>query len=330
MAGSVDSYSTPVRIALPLPATDVVASGGESCALLNDGRRACWGGGPEIEFGFEIESAPRFQRLVPARPTNCGVTRGQELVCGGFNHFGVLGFPWENLGQFEAELPHRAVPLPGRVEQAAVAGDLGCAVAGAEQKLWCWGNGWGCNGPKPVTLPTPAKVSALTAGGARVCLLTADGDVYQFTDLPVPESSLPPTCFDAEAVRPLAKIAEGATQVSCFADQFSGCSMCSGCIVDRQQRVLCWNDPGRYRVVTLDDNMSYPAHAEAEPPKSLVVPTLVKGLTHTKRIAAGNGFYCSVTESGLLRCWGRNSYGQLGRGNTSDEEAAPAEPAWPL
>jgi alpha-tubulin suppressor-like RCC1 family protein len=36
------------------------------------------------------------------------------------------------------------------------------------------------------------------------------------------------------------------------------------------------------------------------------------------RIAAGGDHTCAILTSGALRCWGRNSFGQLGRGNTAN------------
>lgn len=326
MPGHVSEYATPVRIPLPLAATHVAVADDESCAILSDGQRACWGGSRYHDVDMEIDGAQRFARLVPTLPANCGVTPDDDLVCRGDNRYGVLGFPIDEQAKFVADLPHAVVPLPGRVEQAALAGDLGCALVGPERQLFCWGNGWGCNGPKPVELP--AKVSALSGGGVRVCLLTADGDVYHFTELPVPEGPSSPPCRDAEAVRmPVAKLAAGATQVSCFAPGYSECSMCSGCIVDRQQRVSCWHESRPGGVIRLDEPLPPKPKQSALPPP---VPALVEGLSHPKRVAVGDGFYCALTQSGLLQCWGYNGYGQLGRGHDNDVEATPAEPAWPL
>jgi len=36
------------------------------------------------------------------------------------------------------------------------------------------------------------------------------------------------------------------------------------------------------------------------------------------RIAAGGDHTCAILQSGTLRCWGRNNFGQLGRGNTAN------------
>lgn len=312
---TVDPQTSPVRVPLPQAASAVVAADYASCAILSDGRRACWGYGRAIA----IESAQRFERLVSTWPANCALTPRQELVCGGYNYFGVVGVPITERGEFQKQLPFRPVPLAGSVEQAAVAGDLGCALVGPERKLFCWGNGWGCSGPQPVEMP--ASVTALHGGGDRVCLLAANGDVYEFSAVNEsyrvseqdPDYYPTPSCHDSdEDVRQWrSKIAEGATEVSCFARRGSKCTACSGCIVDSDQRVRCWDD-----------------HADVQ--GSMVVPKLVEGISHPTRIAAGDGFYCAVMESGLLQCWGQNRQGQLGRGHVSAAEATPAEPAWPL
>lgn len=312
---TVDLYASPVRIPLPLAARSVTVADRASCAILNDGRRACWGYGRKLA----IDTSHRFERSVPTWPANCALTPGRELICGGYNYFGVLGFPIGERGEFQKDLSFRVVPLAGRVEQVVVAGDLGCALVGPERKLFCWGNGWGCDGPEPID--SPAQVVGLTGGGDRVCLLAANGDVHEFSALNELHAASDATpnhdpkgqfCHDRDegVRRQPRKIAEGASDVSCFARARSRCSACSGCIVDRQQRLLCWQN-------------------DAERRDSVIVPTVVEDISRPRRIAVGDSFYCAVLESGLLECWGQNRYGQLGRGHVSAAEAAPKEPAWP-
>ena len=49
------------------------------------------------------------------------------------------------------------------------------------------------------------------------------------------------------------------------------------------------------------------------------VPTLVSGSHTWAEITAGNRYHtCGVTTSGEGYCWGRNSYGQVGDGATSN------------
>ena len=43
----------------------------------------------------------------------------------------------------------------------------------------------------------------------------------------------------------------------------------------------------------------------------------------SSRIAAGEIHTCVVTSTGALKCWGNNTYGQLGNGLTSQVESSP-------
>lgn len=48
-----------------------------------------------------------------------------------------------------------------------------------------------------------------------------------------------------------------------------------------------------------------------------------------RRIVAGGQHSCALMDTGRVRCWGRNNYGQLGYGNTATEPAVgDDEPAW--
>jgi alpha-tubulin suppressor-like RCC1 family protein len=43
-------------------------------------------------------------------------------------------------------------------------------------------------------------------------------------------------------------------------------------------------------------------------------------------VSAGNGHSCARLDTGAIRCWGRNFYGQLGYANTIDigDDESPA------
>ncbi|MDE0882733.1 MAG: hypothetical protein OSB21_09075, partial [Myxococcota bacterium] len=47
-------------------------------------------------------------------------------------------------------------------------------------------------------------------------------------------------------------------------------------------------------------------------------PVSVSGITDASAIALGPSHTCALLDSGAVRCWGYNEYGQLGDGSTAD------------
>jgi hypothetical protein len=47
----------------------------------------------------------------------------------------------------------------------------------------------------------------------------------------------------------------------------------------------------------------------------------IAGLTDVKQVSVGTGHTCALTENGLVWCWGKNAYGQLGTGDTLDKSS---------
>lgn len=83
------------------------------------------------------------------------------------------------------------------------------------------------------------------------------------------------------------------------------------CVLQASGLVYCWGDNqfgqlGYSRMDNLGDG---------EPVTSFGYVTLGGPAT---RIAAGGDHTCAILQGGALRCWGRNNFGQLGRGNTAN------------
>src|SRR5690606_20438424 len=81
------------------------------------------------------------------------------------------------------------------------------------------------------------------------------------------------------------------------------------CALLQSGLVQCWgrNDFGQLGYGTTEHL------GDAEPVTSFGYATLGDTATH---IAAGGDHTCALLESGALRCWGRNDFGQLGHGHT--------------
>src|SRR2546425_524199 len=181
-------------------------------------------------------------------------------------------------------------------------------VAGAAP--YCWGgNGSGQLGDgttmsqsSPVLVQTPAGVSftALTAGTAQTCGVTAAGVAYcwgangsgQLGDGTTTSRSTPV----------LVQSPPGVTSTAVGA----GASHAGG--VTAAGAAYCWggNGSGQLGDGTNTTNRLTPVLVQAPAGESF------------KAVTAGAVHTCGVTAAGTAYCWGRNVEGQLGDGTTTD------------
>jgi len=79
-----------------------------------------------------------------------------------------------------------------------------------------------------------------------------------------------------------------------------------GCAITPNERLKCWgdNDYGQLGIgASADDEFR---------------PVLVPKLKNVKKVSAGDYSTCAILSGGKLKCWGYNSYGQVGDGSTKD------------
>lgn len=183
----------------------------------------------------------------------------------------------------------------GKAEQAATvsAGGLHTCALTTAGALRCWGwNRYGQLGlpiryngklifPKPMEVPL-GPFLALAAGEDHNCAVRGDSTFV---------------CWGADYFRPtggdyLVTMVAAGDRHSCALTQAGG--------------VKCWgfNFAGQLGDGTTIDRST---------------PADVTGLTSgVVAIAAGRGYSCAVTQSGGVKCWGLNAWGQLGDGTTID------------
>ncbi|HEU4406123.1 MAG TPA: hypothetical protein VFS43_12730 [Polyangiaceae bacterium] len=275
----------------PPTVVEIKAGGRMSCARLSDGSVRCWGvGGPAL-----------------------GTRRSN------------------NLGDDEPPGSAGPVDLGGEATQLAVAYHACALLEGGAVR--CWGLndfaelGYGNTNPigdneapasaGPIDLG--GKATQIAAGSLHTCALLEDGSArcwgfngsgelgYGNVD-PIGDDETPASAGPIDLDGRATQIAAGVSHT---------CALLEG------GAVRCWgsNQLGQLGLGNADlvGDDELPAAAE-----------LVDVGGKATQIAAGNYHTCALLEGGAVRCWGDNTVGQLGQGNTDlvgdDERPSETEP----
>lgn len=195
--GSLTRSASPVAVATTLKFKTISAGGQIICALAQDDRGYCWGGGGYLGNGGLSNSlvpAPiagdiRFSALAAGGSHGCGLSLAGEAYCWGNNWYGQVGD-----GVAHADLSQVTLvrsPLRVKTQQLfksiSAGGSHTCAVTLAEAVM-CWGSnnvGQIGSGTFEANIPTPSYVigpnhwrsvaasmvhtCGITVGGATMC-----------------------------------------------------------------------------------------------------------------------------------------------------------------
>ena len=294
---------------LPLNPPQVAAGGAHACGLTTAGGVKCWGDDTIGALG-DFQGAS-FYSTVPvdvlgaalnnvaiAAGLNhaCALTNSGTALCWGDNTYGQLGDGSGATGYFPAIVSG----LAGAASIAIGAGsDHSCAVTLGHQ-LKCWGrntdgqlgNGATANVAFAIDVTVLGNsVASAALGKSHTCVVTTAGGVKCWGRNAEGELGDGTT-----ASRPLpgdvAGLTSGVSAVS--AGNLHTCALMS------DRTVRCWG-----------------SNAQGEIGNNGVgtvvsTPTTVQSLTGIASISVGGGHACAVTTAGALKCWGRNSEGQLG------------------
>jgi alpha-tubulin suppressor-like RCC1 family protein len=297
----------------------VQAGDGFACSLGSEGGVTCWGNNADGQLG----DGTTTNRLTPVAVSGlssgvesiatgsshaCAVTKLGAVKCWGSNALGQLG---------DGTTTSRSTPVTVTGMSSgilAVAAGNGSTCAFDEVgKVFCWGDGGqgelgnGGTDNKLAPVPVPALsggIKAIALGGSTGCAIIASGGLV---------------CWGANA---LGQVGDGSsvnqlTPVGVFGLDSEGvASVAVGnshtCAVTTVGAALCW---GNNFLGQIGDGTVF----------GRLTPTPVLGLeSGVATINLGSNHSCAVTKAGAVRCWGGNTFGQLGNGGTTDQSTSVA------
>ena len=302
-------------IGLASGAQALTAGWAHTCALTTSGGVKCWGwnGRGQLGDGTTTDRATPVNvsgltsgvtAIAAGADQTCALMTGGGVKCWGYNYFGQLG----NSTTTDSATPVDVSGLASGVSAIDAGWAHTCALmATGGVKCWGWNNigqlGDGTTTDRAIPGDVnglPGGVSALAAGDYHTCALTTGGGVK---------------CWGADHY---GQLGDGATTTGPALVNVSGLgsgviAIASGgwhtCALTTDGAVKCWgyNSDGQLGDGTLT-NRATPVD---------VIGLASKVLT----LAAGGEHTCALTAGGWVRCWGWNTYGQLGDGTTIDRKS---------
>jgi len=293
------------------PISGIAAGFAHTCAVTRAGAAKCWGGNAYGELGTgggstasaftpaDVKGLKSGVRAIAAGgQTTCAVTRAGGAKCWGENRVGQVGRPATPTGR--TPVPVNVARLGSGVRAISPGSQHTCALM-TGGSVRCWGTGYASGSKTPSSTPVDVAglgsgVTALEAGHDQTCVLTSAGGAKCWGWNLNGQLGNGTTTYSYTPVD-VAGLASGVTGISA-GDTFT-CAVTSG----GGAKCWGWNDKGQL------GNGSRSVYPGATP---VDVAGLASGVT---AISAGRGHACALTSGGGVKCWGDNTYGQLGNGS---------------
>ncbi|MCA8837347.1 MAG: hypothetical protein K8963_05805, partial [Proteobacteria bacterium] len=153
--------------------------------------------------------------------------------------------------------------------------------------------------PKPLTL-----VNQISAGGAHTCAISADGDLYCWGEFTDGRLGLGDVLSDSTAP---ARIGSDSDWIEVSAGGAHTCATKNG------GELYCWGAfaNGQLGLGQITDPIT-----SVMTPAPATTPARIGSDSDWSQVSAGAMHTCAI-QAGKLRCWGENTNGRLGLGNTT-------------
>lgn len=306
-SGNSGQQTFQVPVAPPLLWVSSIATGdGHTCALTTSGGVKCWGRNNygQLGDGTTLDKTSAVDvigltsgvlSLATGRDHNCAITTAGGVKCWGYNGNGQLGDGTTVL----KSIPVNVAGLSSGISSIALGGLHTCALTSVGG-IKCWGyNSSGQLGDGTITaksspIDTPSLVSGvakLSAGFDQTCAITTSGGAKCWgfnTSGQVGDG----TIVNKNAPVDVNGLASGVANISIGSNH--------ACALTTTGGAKCWgsNDQKQFGGVSVN-----------RPAVPFDVPGLSTGL---RSIFAGNYHTCGLMNSGVIKCWGWNTYGQVG------------------
>jgi alpha-tubulin suppressor-like RCC1 family protein len=297
--------------------TDTTLRGCETDASQLTSCRACQ---TDCRFHCGEYGCDEVRQIAAGFEHTCVLTQEGVVACWGRAPDGRLGDGTDR----SASVPRTVLGLRNASAIAAGAAHS-CAIAGAEDAVYCWGSnetGQLANPDVPEYAVAPVPVFGLgeaslrgavriAAGEQTSCAVMRDRKVAcwgateggRLGDLTVEPGTSYPVYVAREQPNAAGRYEDVANAAQVALGNLHGCLLTVGGVVE------CW---GSNVVGQLGDNRAVELAEFAKP---------VAGLSGVTMISAGSNHTCALS-AGDVYCWGLNSELQLGR-EASDEDAVP-------
>ncbi|MBK9131254.1 MAG: hypothetical protein IPM20_06400 [Gammaproteobacteria bacterium] len=317
-AGSTASSSTPVTVS-GISSAVAVATGYQltSCAVLSNGTVWCWGGGGNGDLGngtgslsttpVQVSGINNATAVTVGNYFACALLADKSAKCWGVNNQGQLG----NGTTTTSSTPVQVSGLDTAISISAHM-DHTCALL-ANGGIKCWGadyagqlgDGTETNSSIPLEVDGIGNATAVSAGRYHSCAVLSDGSMW---------------CWGGGGVSNLGQIGNCPASFTCDSDASGTPAMVYGmttataigggtsttCAVLDDKSLQCWGDNV---AGDLGNGLS----------TSSFKPVVTSGITTAVAVTGSSGEYfnCALLENGSVKCWGRNTYGNLGNGTTT-------------
>ncbi len=331
----------PVKVGLPVSAVaEKVAAGGyHSCALHKDGSISCWGLNQFGQLGndktiststpVKVSGITNATAIAAGFDHTCAVLATGSVSCWGYNYSGQVG-TLSGLND-SASAIRTPTPVVGTTNATATASffDHTCFLK-SNGEAGCWGyNKFGqLGGGSTATRSSPSIViesaTSIAAGGTHSCATLSTGTIQcwgqgSFGQLDGTKRPINNPNVLTPTSGPILK--SPTTGVDLKAD-FVAAGGFHTCALLEDGSVQCWGF-NLFGQLGNKDLLSSQAASVSIP-----ITNPSGEVTNARVLSLSLGLYhtCAILENNTVRCWGQNSFGQLGNG-TLTNSPTPVSPS---